>query len=67
MIEELGVVEVIVVPFSIAEGWQTGVTLPASLGVEQGEGSLGPSRIRCTAPVGPHPLLAKFVLQLAGG
>jgi len=63
----LGVDEAIVVPFFIAEGWHAGVTLPASLGVEQGEGRLGDTRIRYTPPVGTHPRLAEFVMELAGG
>lgn len=73
--QEPGVVEMVgahpgpgavVVPFFIAEGWHAGVTLPASLAVEQGEGRVDAKAIRYTAPVGTHPRLAEFVMELAG-
>lgn len=55
----------VVVPFFIAEGWHAGVTLPASLAVEGGAGQLGSKSIRYTPPVGSHPRLAEFVIELA--
>jgi sirohydrochlorin cobaltochelatase len=56
----------VVVPFFISEGWHAGVTLPASLSVQGARGRLGKKAIRYTPPVGTHPRLADFVLDLAG-
>lgn len=61
----LDVASAVVVPFFISEGWHAGVTLPGSLAVEGGRGRLGEMPIRYTQPVGTHPSIADFVVDLA--
>lgn len=65
VIGEMDVTSAVVVPFFISEGWHAGVTLPRSLAVEGGRGRLGETPIRYTPPVGTHPSIADFVVDLA--
>jgi sirohydrochlorin cobaltochelatase len=57
--------QVVIVPYFLAEGWHTRVTIPEALGLD---GACTHSRgrtLRYTPPVGVRPELAQIVLDLA--
>lgn len=56
---------VVIVPFFLAEGWHTRVTLPRSLGLEGPTTARNGRTIHYTRPVGTLPDLATAVLQRA--
>ncbi len=67
VLEEEDAVDVVVVPFFIAEGWHAGTTIPDDLALRGGRSVRNGTSIWYAKPVGTHSAMVDVILDLVTG